>query len=85
MTRFDRAAIVAVVVGIAFFALFGGLAWQGGMTIPLVLGVGLKGVLALGFAAVMAMAGRLERRRLQRTATIVRLPEPMATPDRMAA
>ena len=70
MTLWGRAAVVLAVVGVAFLALTGwlvadGLAAGAGAAalVPIALGVGLKGVLSLCGAAVMAYAARLEARR----------------------
>ncbi|MEM8664564.1 MAG: hypothetical protein AAGF49_10640 [Pseudomonadota bacterium] len=70
MNTFDRAAIVSAVVGVLFVALTGWLAASasamgatGEALVPLLLGPGLKGTLALSAAAVFAVAGKAERRR----------------------
>ncbi|MEM8665035.1 MAG: hypothetical protein AAGF49_13060 [Pseudomonadota bacterium] len=68
---FHRAAIVAGVVGALFLLLSAVTAAPmiaagagAAALIPAILGIGLKGALALGFAAVMLVAARLESRRL---------------------
>ncbi|MEO1106221.1 MAG: hypothetical protein AAFW98_21215, partial [Pseudomonadota bacterium] len=70
LNTFHRAAIVAGVVGALFLVLSAVTAAPliaagagAAALIPAILGIGLKGVLALGFAAVMLVAARLETRR----------------------
>ncbi|MEM9222149.1 MAG: hypothetical protein AAGB11_07090 [Pseudomonadota bacterium] len=89
MTRqlniFHRAAVVSAVVGILFGVLGAVVFWQLDQRgaplssyVPYLLGIGIKGVLALSLAAVMAMAARLEDRRQR--AIIARREEPQTEP-----
>lgn len=92
MTVWTRASIVLSAVGVALLAL-AAVAAAGPLRVgaefsalvPLFLGVGLKGVLALVGAAVMAHAARLERRRVAlaaaRAAAAV-APAAAAAPER---
>jgi len=86
LTVFDRAAVVSAIISLGFFALLIVLLMRtpADMLVPLLLGVGLKGALAAGFAAVMALAGRVERRRT-RCAILATMPVREKAPERRVA
>jgi hypothetical protein len=89
MTVWTRAAIVLSIVGVALLSLAAVSATgpiragaDMAMLVPVFLGVGLKGVLALMAAAVMAWAARLEgRRRAIQAARAAFATPPTAAPQ----